>query len=187
MNSPMNNRTGSVGQLSPGIRYRLEDVPGITTGGKLVVSGPNVMVGYLRAENPGQVQPPEDGWYDTGDIVTVDEHNYVTILGRAKRFAKVAGEMVSLAMIEGEVERLWPDHQHAVVAGPDPKKGEQLVLVTSNPEATREAFDAHAREHGIAAIAVPAKVMVVKEVPLLGTGKTDFRGVQALVEASEQV
>jgi len=186
MNSPMNNKKGSVGQLSPGIRYRLEDVPGITTGGKLVVSGPNVMVGYLRAENPGQVQPPEGGWYDTGDIVTVDEHNYITIQGRAKRFAKVAGEMVSLAMIEGEVERLWPDHQHAVVAVPDPKKGEQLVLVTSNPEATREAFDVHAREHGIAAIAVPAKVMVVKEVPLLGTGKTDFRGVQALVEASEQ-
>ena len=186
MNSPMHNKRGSVGQLSPGIQYRLEDVPGITEGGKLVVRGANVMTGYLRTEKPGQVQPPEDGWYDTGDIVTVDEQGYVTIQGRAKRFAKIAGEMVSLAMVEGEAARLWPDYQHAVIARPDPKKGEQLVLVTSNPDADRAAFDAHAREHGIAAISVPAKVLVVKNVPVLGTGKTDFRGVQALVEASEQ-
>ena len=151
----------------------------------MVVRGANVMIGYLRTEKPGQVQPPEDGWYDTGDIVTVDEQGYVTIQGRAKRFAKIAGEMVSLAMVEGEAARLWPDYQHAVIARPDPKKSEQLVLVTSNPGAERAAFDAHARVHGIAAIAVPTKVLVVKNVPVLGTGKTDFRGVQALVEASE--
>ena len=187
MNSPMHNKRGSVGQLSPGIQYRLEDVPGITEGGKLVVRGSNVMTGYLRTDKPGQVQPPEDGWYDTGDIVTVDEQGYVTIQGRAKRFAKIAGEMVSLAMVEGEAARLWPDYQHAVIARPDPKKGEQLVLVTSNPDADRAALDAHAREHGIAAISVPARVLVVKNVPVLGTGKTDFRGVQALVEASEQL
>ena len=187
MNSPMHNKRGSVGQLSPGIQYRLEDVPGITEGGKLVVRGANVMAGYLRPEKPGQVQPPEDGWYDTGDIVSIDEHGYVTIQGRAKRFAKIAGEMVSLAMVEGEAAKLWPDYQHAAIARPDPKKGEQLVLVTSNPEADRAAFDAHARKYGIAAIAVPAKVLVVEDVPVLGTGKTDFRGVQTLFEATEQV
>ena len=186
MNSPMHNKQGSVGQLSPGIRYRLEEVPGISEGGRLVVQGANVMIGYLRAEAPGLIQPPEDGWYDTGDIVTIDERGFVTIQGRAKRFAKIGGEMVSLAMVESEAAELWPDHRHAVVARPDPKKGEQLVLVTSNPDATRKAFDEHVRSRGIAAITVPAKVLVVKEVPVLGTGKTDFRGVQALVEEAEE-
>jgi len=185
MNSPMHNQRGSVGQLSPGIDYRLDKVPGIDDGGKLVVRGDNIMTGYLRAEQPGQLQPPADGWYDTGDIVTVDEQGYVVIKGRAKRFAKVAGEMVSLAMVEGEAAKLWPDYQHAVIARPDPKKGEQLVLVSSNPDATRNAFDAYAKAHGLAAIAVPARVLVVRQVPVLGTGKTDYRGVQALVEGQQ--
>ena len=185
MNSPMHNRHGSVGQLSPGIDYRLEPVPGIVDGGKLVVSGPNIMAGYLLADAPGELQPPQGGWYDTGDIVTVDDQGYVTIKGRAKRFAKVAGEMVSLAMVEAEAAKLWPGFQHAVVARPDPKKGEKLVLVTNNPDATRQAFDAYAKANGVAAIAVPAVVLVVRQVPVLGTGKTDFRGVAALVEDSE--
>jgi acyl-[acyl-carrier-protein]-phospholipid O-acyltransferase/long-chain-fatty-acid--[acyl-carrier-protein] ligase len=185
MNSPMHNKRGSVGQLSPGIEFRLEDVPGIIEGGRLVVRGANVMMGYLRADNPGLLEPPEDGWYDTGDIVSIDEQGYVTIQGRAKRFAKIGGEMVSLAMVESEAAQLWPDHRHAVVARPDPKKGEQLILVTSNPEATRKAFDDHAKAQGVAAITVPAKVLVVAEVPVLGTGKTDFRGVQALVEEAQ--
>jgi acyl-[acyl-carrier-protein]-phospholipid O-acyltransferase/long-chain-fatty-acid--[acyl-carrier-protein] ligase len=151
-----------------------------------VVKGPNVMVGYLRAEDPGKIHPPEDGWYDTGDIVTLDDQGYVFIQGRAKRFAKIAGEMVSLAMVEGEAAKLWPDFRHAVVARPDPKKGEQLVLVTTNPDATRGDFDAYAKSHGVAAISVPAKVLVVKEVPVLGTGKTDFRGVAALVQEKDE-
>lgn len=185
MNSPMHNQRGSVGQLSPGIDYRLEPMPGIEDGGKLVVSGPNIMSGYLLADAPGQIQPPQDGWYDTGDIVTVDDQGYVAIKGRAKRFAKVAGEMVSLALVEGEAAKLWPEFQHAVVARPDLKKGEKLVLVTSNPDATRKAFDAWAKANGVAAIAVPADVLLVKQVPVLGTGKVDFRGVAALVEESE--
>ena len=107
------------------------------------------------------------------------------IQGRAKRFAKVAGEMVSLAMVDGDAAKLWPEFRHAVVARPDPKKGEQLVLVTTNPDASRSEFDVYAKSHGVAAIAVPARVLVVKEVPVLGTGKTDFRGVAALVQQQE--
>ena len=185
MNSPMHNQRGAVGKLVPGLRYRLEPIPGISEGGKLVVSGPNVMVGYLRAEDPGRVQTLEDGWYDTGDIVTLDDRGYVFIQGRAKRFAKIAGEMVSLAMVENESAKLWPEFRHAVVARPDPKKGEQLVLVTTNPDASRGDFDTYAKSRGIAAIAVPARVMVVREIPVLGTGKTDFRGIAALVQEQE--
>ena len=181
MNSPMYNRPGSVGKLAPGIDYRLDPVPGIAEGGRLVVSGRNIMAGYLRAEAPGILEPPEDGWYDTGDIVTIDEEGYITIQGRAKRFAKVAGEMISLAAVETWVSQLWPDNRHAVVSLPDPKKGEQLVLVTDFTDANRAALSDYAREQGIAAISVPATITVVDEVPLLGTGKLDYKGIQAMV------
>lgn len=182
MNSPMQNRTGSVGRLAPGIEYRLESVPGIDEGGRLWVKGPNIMLGYLLASDPGRLHPPDGGWYDTGDIVEVDRDGYVYIKGRAKRFAKVGGEMVSLAAVEGMASDLWPDYRHAVVTLPDPKKGEKLVLVTANPEAGRDALTAHARETGVAAIAVPAIVLTVEEVPLLGTGKTDYVGTKRMVE-----
>ncbi len=181
MNTPMRNRPGSVGRIFPGIEYRLEPVPGIDEGGRLLVRGPNVMKGYLRAENPGVLEPPVDGWYDTGDIVDVDGDGFVTIKGRAKRFAKIGGEMVSLASVEQSAAELWPGHMSAVVAIPDARKGEQLVLVTDCPEATREAYQAHARANGIGEIAVPRRVLAVKQVPLLGTGKTDYKGVEALV------
>lgn len=180
MNSPMQNRAGSVGKLIPGIEYRLDPVPGIEEGGRLSVRGPNIMLGYLLASDPGRVQPPEEGWYDTGDIVVVDDERFVFIKGRAKRFAKVGGEMVSLAAVEALAGELWPDHRHAVVARPDPKKGERLVLLTDNPEADRDALATFAREQGVAALGVPAVVLSVREVPLLGTGKTDYVGAGKL-------
>ena len=180
MNSPMQNRGGSVGKLISGVEYRLDPVPGIEEGGRLWVRGPNIMLGYLLSSEPGRVQPPEDGWYDTGDIVVVDEERFVFIKGRAKRFAKVGGEMVSLAAAESLAQDLWPDHRHAVVTRPDPKKGERLVLLTDSPQADRDALAAFARQQGVAALAVPAVVVTVREVPLLGTGKTDYVGAQRL-------
>ncbi|MEN8214257.1 MAG: acyl-[ACP]--phospholipid O-acyltransferase [Pseudomonadota bacterium] len=182
LNSPMYNQAGTVGKFVPGLEYRLQKVPGIEEGGRLEVRAPNVMLGYLLAEAPGKLQPPPGGWYDTGDIVSVDELGFITIQGRAKRFAKVAGEMVSLAAVEGMASELWPEHQHGVVAVPDDKKGEQLLLVTSNPDADRDAIARWAQQQGVAAIAVPANIQHVDELPLLGTGKTDFRALQQLVE-----
>ena len=181
LNSPMYNQTGTVGKFVPGLEYRLQKVPGIEEGGRLEVHAPNVMSGYLLVNDPGVLHPPEDGWYDTGDIVTVDEMGFITIKGRAKRFAKIAGEMVSLAAVESMAADLWPQYQHGVAAIPDLKKGEQLVLVSSNPDASRDALARWAKQQGIAAIAVPAKILHVEELPLLGTGKTDFRALQQLV------
>jgi acyl-[acyl-carrier-protein]-phospholipid O-acyltransferase/long-chain-fatty-acid--[acyl-carrier-protein] ligase len=183
LNTPMQYKAGTVGHLMPGIDWRLEPVPGLTPGGRLVVRGPSVMSGYLRAERPGELQPPEGGWYDTGDIVSMDAEGFVTIRGRVKRFAKVGGEMISLAAVEDWVERLWPSEAHAVTALPDPKKGEQLVLITAHPNPKREDLTAFARREGIAEIAVPRALVQVLEVPVLGTGKIDYVKVRALAEA----
>ena len=174
-------RAGSAGRLLPGIEARLEPVPGIDEGGRLWVRGPNVMLGYLRAEAPGVLEPPPDGWYDTGDIVAIDEAGFVTIKGRAKRFAKIGGEMVSLAAAEALANAVWKDATHAVISVPDARKGERLLLVTTQRDAEARALLAAARERGVAEIQVPRDVMVMDKIPLLGTGKVDYPAVQRLV------
>jgi acyl-[acyl-carrier-protein]-phospholipid O-acyltransferase/long-chain-fatty-acid--[acyl-carrier-protein] ligase len=181
VNTPMHFKAGTVGRLLPGIEHRLEKVQGIDAGGRLYVRGPNVMLGYLRAENPGVLEPPKDGWYDTGDIVDIDAEGFITIKGRAKRFAKVAGEMVPLGAVEDFVAKVWPDSQHAVVALPDPKRGEQLVLVTDHVDASRAALAAAAREAGLPEIFVPRSIVPVPAVPILGTGKIDYVSASQLV------
>ena len=186
LNTPMFNKNGSVGRLMPGMKMRLEAVDGIEEGGKLVVSGPNTMLGYMKDDRPGELQPPADGWHDTGDIVALDENGFITIKGRAKRFAKVAGEMVSLAAIETLAAQLWPDEISAAAALPDQRKGERVVLVTQHKGATRGDFSSFAKSHGAADVMVPAEVAVIATIPLLGSGKLDFAGVKRLVEAREE-
>lgn len=180
-NTPMHFKAGTVGRIMPGIEYELEPVPGIDTGGKLIVSGPNVMLGYLRAENPGVLEPAAGQRYDTGDIVTIDSEGFVTIQGRAKRFAKIAGEMVSLSAVESYAAQVWPEHMHAVVTVPDPRKGEQLVLVTDKPDARREDLSDYAKREGITELMVPKDIRPIAAVPVLGTGKVDYQSVMELV------
>ena len=139
------------------------------------------MLGYLKVDDPGVIQPPANGWYDTGDIVDVDEDGFVSIKGRAKRFAKVAGEMVSLTAVEGSASRLWPDDHHAAIALPDERKGEQVILVTDRPHADRSELQVWARENGIAEILVPKEIRVLDELPVLGTGKIDYVALQDAV------
>lgn len=181
LNSPMHMKDGTVGRLLSGIEYRLEDVPGVDEGGRLFVRGPNVMLGYYKDDKPAILQPPEDGWYDTGDIVSIDDEGYVKILGRAKRFAKIAGEMVSLTSVETMVSSVYPDESHAVVAIPDARKGEQLILVTTYKKAERKDLSVYASENGISELSVPKTIIVVDSVPVLGSGKTDYTGVSNIV------
>lgn len=171
-NLPDRNRHGSVGPFLPGIEWRLEPVQGIRQAGRLVVRGPNVMAGYLAADRAGAIVPLPDGWYDTGDIVSVED-GYVTIRGRAKRFAKIGGEMISLAAVETMVQELWPEYNHVVVSFPDPRKGEQLVLVTDKPQADRDSVLAYARERGFPELWAPRAILVVAGIPVLGSGKID--------------
>lgn len=176
VNTPMYFKAGTVGRLMPEMDYKLEPVPGFEAGGKLHVSGPNIMRGYLLPNNPGQLVPPESlygkGWYDTGDIVDVDEEGFVIIKGRSKRFAKISGEMVSLTAVEQLASKAWPAAQHAAVALPDPVKGEQVILLTTQKEAAAKQLTDVAE--GVASIALPRKIIVVEAVPVLGTGKTDY-------------
>jgi acyl-[acyl-carrier-protein]-phospholipid O-acyltransferase/long-chain-fatty-acid--[acyl-carrier-protein] ligase len=181
LNTAMHTRAGTVGRLLPGIAHRLVPVAGIEAGGRLLVKGPNVMLGYMRATAPGIIEPPPDGWYDTGDIVSLDAQGFVTITGRAKRFAKIAGEMVSLGAAEALVSELWPNDQHAVVAVADARKGEQLLLVTTRDGGDVREILAHARSRGVGEMAVPRTIVRVDALPLLGSGKVNYPAVQEMM------
>ena len=174
VNTPMFFQPGTVGQLLPAIEAKLDPVPGIDEGGRLSIRGPNVMAGYMKADAPGVLQPPKDGWHDTGDIVTIDERGFIAIRGRAKRFAKIGGEMLSLPAVEGYAAALWPDAMHAVVTRPDPKKGEQLVLLTTQAGASATALQVWARGAGVAELMVPRDIRILDALPVLGTGKLDY-------------
>jgi acyl-[acyl-carrier-protein]-phospholipid O-acyltransferase/long-chain-fatty-acid--[acyl-carrier-protein] ligase len=173
LNTPTSDRFGTVGRFLPGIQTRLEEVPGIP-GARLWVHGPNIMLGYMRSDRPGVLEPLADGWYDTGDAVSIDENGFVTLSGRIKRFAKIGGEMVSLAAVERLAAKTWPDAAVAAVAMPDARKGERVLLAVAGADPVREALQAQARTDGIAELLLPSELIAVDEIPLLASGKTDF-------------
>jgi acyl-[acyl-carrier-protein]-phospholipid O-acyltransferase/long-chain-fatty-acid--[acyl-carrier-protein] ligase len=181
LNTPMFNKFGAVGRILPGMEARLDKVEGVEEGGRLVVRGPNVMLGYLKADKPGVLEPPPQGWHDTGDIVTIDPQGFITIKGRAKRFAKVGGEMISLAAVEGLAGELWPQHPCAVVAVPDLRKGERLILATQKKDATRSDFMTFAKQQHAGDLMIPAEVMIFDKLPMLGSGKVDLVSLATLV------
>ncbi len=181
-NSPMHFKEGTVGRLLPNIEYQLKPVEGIAEGGRLLVRGANVMKGYLLHDQPGVLQPPHDGWYDTGDIVRLDEDGFVYIQGRAKRFAKIAGEMVSLTAVEAMAKQCWADFEHVALAFPDAHKGEQLVLLTTMKNAPRKELLHYAKEHGMHELQVPRTFLYITDIPLMGTGKVDYPTAKVLAE-----
>jgi acyl-[acyl-carrier-protein]-phospholipid O-acyltransferase / long-chain-fatty-acid--[acyl-carrier-protein] ligase len=181
LNTPMFNKFGTVGRLLPGVQTKLEPVEGVDEGGRLYVKGPNVMLGYLRADNPGVLEPPPGGWHDTGDIIAIDDQGFVAIKGRAKRFAKVGGEMVSLAAVEMLAAELWPNNVTAVAAVPDARKGERLIMVTDKNGATRSEFMTYARSKHASELMLPAEVVVLEKLPMLGSGKVDQLTVEKFV------
>ncbi|MEQ8939082.1 MAG: AMP-binding protein, partial [Gammaproteobacteria bacterium] len=191
VNNKIQNRTGTVGRILPDMEYYLQPVEGIDKGGKLVVRGPNVMLGYLLHDKPGVVQPPSTdrgaGWYDTGDIASVDNEGYISILGRAKRFAKVGGEMVSLSSVEELATITWPNIPHAAVAVHDERKGERIILVTQNKKAERKDLQEQARRHHIGELNIPREILVVDKIPVLGTGKIDYITLTKQVNSSHPV
>jgi acyl-[acyl-carrier-protein]-phospholipid O-acyltransferase / long-chain-fatty-acid--[acyl-carrier-protein] ligase len=183
MNTPMANLNGSVGQLLPGLEAKLEAVPGIDNGGLLHVKGENVMMGYYLFDEPGMLKPPVEGWYNTGDIVELDAEGYVHIRGRVKRFAKVAGEMVSLEVVEHIANTCAPEKQHAASSIPDAQRGESIILFTTDKVLKREDLQIVAKNLGLPELSVARKIIALEEIPLLGTGKTDYVTLKQMAEA----
>jgi len=182
VNIPLSYKNGTVGQVVPAVETKLRKVDGINEGGSLMVKGPNIMMGYLMPDKPGVLQPPEGGWHDTGDIVDIDSEGFITIKGRAKRFAKIGGEMVSLAAIESYISQASPEGHHVVVSVADDRKGEQLILVTNDDSLSRLTVKDAARVAKVAEIMIPKTVILVEEIPVLGTGKTNYPEVQKIAD-----
>lgn len=180
-NQPGDIRSGTVGRVLPEIEIRIEPVEGLEDSGCLHVRGPNIMMGYLSAEHPGQLIEPHDGWHNTGDVVSIDSDGQMAIRDRIKRFAKIGGEMVSLSVVENCAQAIWPDHAHAAMALPDPQRGEQIILATTCPKADIGRMRAWAQSHGVSPLAVPKRVAWVAEIPVLGTGKTNYGAVRQLL------
>ena len=182
VNTPMYYKAGSVGRFMPAMEYKLETIPGINDAGQLHVKGPNIMLGYLLADNPGVLVLPESiygkGWHDTGDIVNVDNEGFISIRGRSKRFAKVGGEMVSLTAVEQLAINAWPDAHHAAISIVDAKKGEQIILVTTQKQAV--ISDLIAASPGISNISIPKKILIVDSIPVMATGKINYPAVLIL-------
>ncbi|MBY3150902.1 acyl-[ACP]--phospholipid O-acyltransferase [Rhizobium laguerreae] len=183
INSPMFNKSGSVGRFMPGIEHRLEPFDGWPTGGQLFIRGPNIMMGYLKESEPGVLHPPKDGWHDTGDVVVVDAEGFVTIVDRAGRFANIAGEKVSLAEVQSLVNSIWPGTLSVAVNLPDPRKGERIVVLTERTDATLQELKAAAKAKGLQELVVPSAVTIGK-VPVLGTGKVDFQSSKKAAAAA---
>lgn len=176
VNTPMDYKAGSVGRILPHINYRLEPVDGIEEAGRLHVQGPSIMLGYLLSTSAGVLQPTESiygkGWYDTGDIVHVDDDGFLSIRGRSKRFAKVGGEMVSLTVVEQLAMKAWENANHAAISLPDIKKGEQIILITTQKQATVSELSRSST--GVTAINLPKKILFIDAIPVMTTGKTDY-------------
>ena len=182
LNTPLFNRIGTAGRFLPGIEWRVEKVPGIETGGNLLVKGPNIMAGYLL---PGKGFAPAPEWHDLGDVVSVDK-GFVTIQARLKRFAKVSGEIVSLDAVEKAAQMCFGTDLNAAISIPDTRKGEKIILYTAAGGATRQALREYMARTGQSMLAMPAKLVVVKSLPQLGSGKTDYAALRAMALAEEK-
>ncbi|HVY69099.1 MAG TPA: AMP-binding protein, partial [Verrucomicrobiae bacterium] len=189
LNTRMDARFGSAGRFMPGMEWRLDPVEGVAEGGRLFVRGPNIMKGYLNPEANAKFQAL-GGWYDTGDIAKVDADGYVTILGRMKRFAKVSGEMVSLTAVEEALAGAFPHYAQRFEAGvlsrPDEDKGEILVAVTNEPRLTLEEIRAAIKARGLTNLCAPREIIVMRDIPKLGTGKVDYRELEKRIAAAAQ-
>ena len=176
----MHDKPGTVGRLLPQVEYFLQAVEGIEIGGRLCVKGPNVMQGYIKPNNPGVIEPTSvenlgSGWYDTGDIVSIDNEGYVTILGREKRFAKIAGEMLSLAAIEEMLISIDTEFNYAAICVEDDKKGEKIILFTTNRNINRELISKTCKDMQLSELYIPKIIVLLKDLPVLPTGKLNYR------------
>lgn len=188
LNTPLAWRDGAVGRFLPEVEYRLAGVPGVRNGKALHVKSPNLMSGYYFFEQPGVLHPPRsevgEGWYNTGDVVDIDDDGFVTVVGRVKRFAKIAGEMVSLELVERIANTASPSFKHAATVEQLAGTGESTVLFTTDPALDRLVLLKAARQIGAQDLAVARRIIKVDSLPLLGSGKTDYVTLKVMAVAA---
>lgn len=177
-NNRIFNRFGSIGKLLPGMDYKIMPVDGIEKGGELLVKGPNVMLGYYLSDNPGVLVPLKNGWYNTGDVVEMDEIGFFYIKDRIKRFAKIGGEMVSLNAVDELVRNAYKgessdEYCYGVVSIPHDSKGEQVVLVTNNQNVTQSGIHEYIKKNNMSELYLPRVILFKDKIPVFATGKTD--------------
>lgn len=182
VNTYENFKLGSVGKLLPGIEYKIEKIEGYEEGGLLFLKGKNIMLGY-QLDDSQKFSGVIDGWYNTGDVAKIDDEGYLFILGRLKRFAKIAGEMISLAQVEDIPKKKWPDNSSAVCAIKDSAKGEALILITDNKMAKLETIIDTMKNSGFSSLYYPKKIKIIHEFPILGSGKINFKKLQEIAES----
>ncbi|MGD8190445.1 AMP-binding protein [Brevibacillus ginsengisoli] len=182
LNTPLANKKGSVGRLLPGIACKLEQVEGIDGGGQLFVQGPNVMKGYLIH---GRGFVPAEEWYATGDLVERDSAGFLTIKSRLKRFAKIGGEMVSLNQVEDLATQCFGHSEFASTAISDARKGEKVLLYTTDSEVRLDRLRAYLTGQGYSPLLLPSSIKFIDQLPLLGTGKTDYVSLKQIAEKGE--
>ena len=185
----LGSKQDTVGLPLPGTSFRvvdpqtLQELP-LGEAGLVLVGGCQVMTGYLNDDaKTSEVIVERDGirWYKTGDKGRLDKDGFLTIVDRYSRFAKLAGEMVSLGAVEQMVRDAMgePELEVAAVNLPDAKKGEKVVLLLAGdhkPETVRQTL----LDSGCNPLMVPAEIRPVAEIPKLGSGKTDFSAVKKL-------
>jgi len=185
----INNRIfcnfNSIGKILPGIEYKIKKIDGIENAGSLMVKGPNIMMGTIYSKNPGVIVPPSGGWFDTGDIVSIDDMGFVYLKGRLKRFAKIAGEMVSLPSLEILVKQAYPNQEFecTAVAIPHETKGEQIILVSTAKDMSLDKLQTFIKQQGYTELYVPKTIVYREELPVLGSGKRDFVGLKQEIES----
>jgi len=184
-------KAGTVGRVMPGATVRIVDPDtgkelGINDEGAIQIKGPNVMVGYLNLPDK-TAEVIRDGWYDTGDMGMIDADGFISITGRMSRFSKIGGEMVPHIRIEEELARIVddPDDEEpnilvAVTSVPDAKKGEKLIVLHKPLKKSIDDALKELGECGLPNIWMPSSdgFVEVEEIPLLGTGKLDLKGVK---------
>lgn len=183
LNTPLANKKGTVGRLLPGMESKIETVEGIAQGGQLLVKGPNVMKGYLL-HGTGFV--PAEEWYKTGDLVEIDEAGYVAIKSRIKRFAKIGGEMISLNLVEELAMNCFGHSELASVSVSDQRKGERIILYTTDESVRADRLRAFLAEKGYSPLLLPSSIQVIERLPLLGSGKTDYVSLKQYAEKGEK-
>jgi len=185
VNSLEFNRPGSTGKVIPGVTVKIENFEtgepcAIREVGKILVKGDSVMTGYYD-DQALTSEALVDGWYNTGDMGYFDEDGYLFHAGRFKRFAKIGGEVVSLVKVENTLEKFLPvGVSCCVVEVSDEKKGSTIVATVSIEINKTEILRKMGNE--LPNIALPRQFVVIKELPMMSTGKIDFRSVTKIVQ-----